>query len=335
MSGTLLDGHDVVLFDLDGTVYRGGELVPQAKDAIQRVHQRDLPVRYVTNNASKPAAAVAERLTSLGLAADAAEVSTSAQAAAAMLGALLPTEARVLVVGTPSLAAEVDKVGLVPVRQCADEPVAVVQGHSPDTSWENLAEACLGIRGGATWIACNGDLTLPTEHGELPGNGAMVAALRAATGLEPRIAGKPQRPLVDSAVSSAGGGTPLMAGDRLDTDIAGAVNAGISALFVLTGVGTPGDALAAPPGLRPTHIASDLSALHRPKDESAISDHPGWKVRVGDGELELAACSGLGPDAVSALRALCTAWWPVGSGAVRVRAAESQAAEVLQRLGLI
>lgn len=334
MTGTLLADHDAVLLDLDGTVYRGGQLAPGADEAIAGVREAGVLARFVTNNASKPAQAVADHIRDLGLEADADEVSTSAQAGAALLAAQLPAGSKVLVVGSESLAGEIDNVGLVPVRRVDEEPVAVVQGHSPDTGWWNLAEACLAIRGGATWVACNSDLTLPTERGQLPGNGAMVTALRAATGAEPQVAGKPERPLLDRAVDSAGAQRPLMIGDRLDTDIAGAVTYGMPSLLVLTGVGTPEDALFAPPELRPGHIAEDMRALLRPSAESAVGEHEAWKVRVGERALELSANSAASADRLTALRALCAAWWPVGSGRIAVQAGDARAEQALRELGL-
>ena len=129
-------------------------------------------------------------------------------------------------IGAPWLAESVTLAGLVPVRLATDEPVAVVQGHSPETGWRTLAEACIALRTGADWVACNVDSTLPTDRGLLPGNGAMVAALIAATGLQPRVAGKPARPLLDAAIRLVDAQRPLVVGDRLDTDIACAVAAG-------------------------------------------------------------------------------------------------------------
>lgn len=329
MSGTLLDDHDVVLFDLDGTVYRGGELVPGALEAIQQVHDRGVPVRYVTNNASKPDQAVVDHLVGLGLAAERSEVSTSAQAGAAVLAEKLPTGSRVLVVGSAALESEVDRLGLVPVSEFADEPVAVVQGLSTELAYRDFAEACLAIRDGALWVACNADRTLPTERGLVPGNGALVELLRAATDQDPLVAGKPERPLLDRAVFSAGGSRPLMVGDRLDTDIAGAVKAGMPSLMVLTGVNTPRHLLEAAPGERPGSVAADLRGLHAPKSEVAIADQPAWSVTVGD-RLELSS-RGDG-DELGALRALCAAWWSAGSGPVQVEGADDAARAALRAL---
>ncbi|GAA4615021.1 HAD-IIA family hydrolase [Saccharopolyspora hordei] len=333
MSRTLLDGHDVVLFDLDGTVYRGGELVPGALEAVREVHRRGVQVRYVTNNASKPDQAVVDHLAGLGLTAERAEVSTSAQAGAAVLAEKLPAGSRVLVVGSAALVSEVDRVGLVPVSDFADDPVAVVQGLSTEIAYRDLAEACLAIRAGALWVACNGDRTLPTERGLVPGNGALVDLLRSATDQEPLVAGKPERPLLDRAVRSAGGRSPLMVGDRLDTDIAGAVNAGMPSLMVLTGVNTPADLLFTAPDMRPDHVAADLRGLLQAPEEVAIGAQPGWQARVADGVLELAR-SAPEADALAALRTLCATWWATSSGPVEVRAADEHAKAALHELGL-
>ncbi|RRO18782.1 HAD-IIA family hydrolase [Saccharopolyspora rhizosphaerae] len=331
MSGTLLDDHDVVLFDLDGTVYRGGELVPGALEAIQQAHRRGVAVRYVTNNASKPDQAVVDHLVGLGLEAERSEVSTSAQAGAAMLAEKLPAGSRVLVVGSAALESEVDRLGLVPVSGFADEPVAVVQGLSDELTYRAFAEACLAVRDGALWVACNADRTLPTERGLLPGNGALVELLRAATDQDPLVAGKPERPLLDRAVASAGGSRPLMIGDRLDTDIAGAVKAGMPSLMVLTGVNTPRHLLEARPEDRPGHVAADLRGLHAPKSEVAIGEQPAWSVTVGD-RLDLSS-RGEG-DALGALRALCTAWWSTGSGPVQVEGTDDAARAALRTLDI-
>src|SRR6185312_17167359 len=146
-----------------------------------------------------------------------------------------------------SLAAEVKNVGLEPVRLWSDEPRAVVQGHSPETAWADLAEAALAIRAGATWVAANVDRTLPSERGLLPGNGSMVAALRTATDRDPQVAGKPAPTLLNDALARGEFRSPIVVGDRLDTDIAGATAADLPSLLVLTGVSTAADMVHAIP----------------------------------------------------------------------------------------
>jgi HAD superfamily hydrolase (TIGR01450 family) len=333
---TLLEQHDAMLFDLDGTLFRGGKAVVGAPEQVHEVTRQSVRVGYLTNNGSRSADQVVAHLRSLGFPAEEREVVTSGQGAAAMLADRLPAGAEVLVVGTAALGGEVKHVGLA-LAITAEQAKAVVQGHSPDTAWRDLAEACLAIRAGALWVACNDDATLPDERGLLPGNGAMVAALRAATGAEPLVAGKPERPLFDEAIRRLAARRPLVVGDRLDTDIAGAVAAGLPSLLVLTGVSRAGDLLSAPRETRPSYVAADLAALHEDVDLLAPADQPSWQVRTSDGELTLVAGEGADPDGgdpVVALRALCAAHWRRGGGPTRVRAADDAAARALHALAL-
>ncbi|SDD77404.1 HAD-IIA family hydrolase [Actinokineospora iranica] len=311
MSDRLLDLYDAVLADLDGTVYRGGEAVVGAAESLDVARERGVVVRFVTNNASRAPLAVAAHLTGLGIAAQPGEVSTSAQAGAALVAQRLDAGAEVLVLGTDALAAEVAAVGLVPVRAHGDGTQAVLQGLSPELAWRDLAEAAVAIRAGALWVACNVDRTLPTERGLLPGNGSLVAALRVATDREPLVAGKPAAPLLTEAIRSAGAERPLVVGDRLDTDIAGAAVVGADSLLVLTGVSTALDLVRAGPDERPTYVAADIQAITESAATLEIGPKAGWDVRLtADRRVEV---SGDG-DPLDLLRALCATWWDAGSG---------------------
>ncbi len=323
----LVDAHDCLLLDLDGTVFRGPAPTPGALETLAAVGARKL---YVTNNASRSAGEVANHLTVLGFTADAGDVVTSAQSAARAMSRRLPRDAKVLVVGTNSLAAEVALVELQPVRSHGDAPVAVVQGHSPHTCWADLAEATLAIRGGALWIATNADVTLPTERGLLPGNGSMVAALRAATGAEPEVVGKPAPTMLRDALARGNFHTPLVVGDRLDTDIAAANAAGLPSLLVLSGVSTPADLILAARGRRPTYVADDLRGLRQPAARARIGPQPGWCTQITEGAITVTSRGG--SDALSALRAVADAVW--GSGASVVVAGDGPSREALQRYGI-
>lgn len=335
MKRRLLDIYDALLLDLDGTVFRGGKAVPGAAEAVQAARENGTAVRFVTNNASRNSQDVADHLTGLGVPADPVEVSTSAQAAGTVLAGRLRQGDEVLVIGTAALADIVTAAGLRPVRAFHDGVAAVVQGISKDTGWRDLAEACLAIRSGALWVACNMDATLPTERGELPGNGSMVAALRAATGQEPVVAGKPARPLMDEAITSAGASSPLVVGDRLDTDIAGAVTAEVDALLVLTGVTKPAELLAAPAWLRPRYVAAGVGDVRGPAAELEIGPQRGWEVERS--ELALTARwtgNGKGADKLGLLRALCAAHRPIDGGEVVVRAEDDTTRDAVSALGL-
>ena len=335
----LLDGYDAVLLDLDGTVVRGAQSVDGAPDVVNELRQAGLTLQFITNNASRAPEDVAKHLTALGVRTAPEEVLTSAQAAVELLANQQPAGAAVLVVGSEALAAEVASAGLRPVIAASEQPAAVVQGHSPDTGWPQLAEACLAIRSGAMWVACNVDRTLPTERGLLPGNGAMVAALQAATDCEPTVAGKPARPLLDTAVSRTGAQRPLVIGDRLDTDIAGARAAGLDSLLVLSGVSDIVALLAAPPEQRPDHLGADLRVLREPLEKARIQPLPGWRIEIdSDGALLLhnvgTLSDPLDADPLDALRTLCALWWDEHAGPVQVRAGDEYASGVLEELGL-
>lgn len=308
MSDALLAAYDAVLFDLDGTVYHGARVIPGAPETVRATREHGTPVRFVTNNASKAPDEVVAHLIGLGMPAETDEVHTSAQAGVQLLEERLEPGAEVLVVGTRALADEVARAGLKPVRKTGDDVRAIVQGHSPDNTWAALAEACLAIRAGALWVACNVDATLPSERGLLPGNGSMVAALRTATDVEPLVAGKPQPLLFETAAKSAGAEHPLVVGDRLDTDIAGAVAAGVDSLVVLSGVATPQQLIEAIPAERATYLAKDLTALTEPAEGLKIGPRPGWSVTTRDGVLE---AEGDGDD-LDLLRVLCHAAWETG-----------------------
>lgn len=329
--------HDCLLLDLDGTVFRGHAPTEGAVETLDGIGNRKL---FVTNNASRSADDVAGHLRELGFSASADDVVTSAQSAARLLAEHLPGGSAVLVVGTDALAAEVSAVGLRPVRLFAEDPVAVVQGLSTTIGWPELAEAALAIRSGALWVSANLDPTLPTERGLLPGNGSMVAALRAATGSEPLVAGKPAPALMEDALARGRFGSPLVVGDRLDTDIAGAQAAGLPSLLVLTGVSTARDAVYAEAGHRPGYIAADLRALLVAADELAVAGHPAWAVHVGPDAVTVSATGrDPGADGLSVVRATARAVWDAGCSApdrpLAVRAGDEVALAALQRWSLL
>ena len=333
--GTLAQQYDCLLLDLDGTVFRGHALTEGAAESLDKVPGRTL---FVTNNASRSADEVATHLRDIGLQATADDVVTSAQSAAHVLAAQLTSDSRVLVVGTDSLADEIAAVGLRPVRLFHDEPHAVVQGHSTDTGWINLAEAALAIRAGALWVAANVDATLPTERGLLPGNGSMVAALKAATDAEPQVAGKPSPTLLTDALARGDFRAPLVVGDRLNTDIAGANAAGLPSLMVLSGVNSARDAVHAVREQRATYIGYDLRSLHQDAGVLAVAPQPAWHVETGDRSITVSTGGDDAPgDDLSIVRAVADAVWASNDDAqsVTIEAADDTAHDALQRWSLV
>jgi glycerol-1-phosphatase len=331
---TIAQEHDCLLIDLDGTVFRGARPTDGAVQSLSEVRSRKL---YVTNNASRSPDEVAAHLRELGFTVTGEDIVTSAQSAAHLLAAELPPDSPVLIVGTEALANEIATVGLRPVRRYDDNPVAVVQGLSTTIGWPELAEAALAIQAGALWVAANIDPTLPTERGLLPGNGSFVAALRMATGAEPKVAGKPAPTLMTDAVARGDFRAALVIGDRLDTDIEGANAAKLPSLMVLTGVNTPRDAVYAKPAQRPTYIGRDLRSLHQDGKLLAVGPQPGWQVDVGDEAVTVSGRGGDDGDGLSVVRAVASAVWsaPLDGRPARIEAADDRARDALQRWSLL
>ncbi|MGZ4617985.1 MAG: HAD-IIA family hydrolase [Frankiaceae bacterium] len=324
--------HDVALLDLDGVLYLGKEAIPNVAPALRAARSDGMRLAFVTNNAMRTPIEVAEHLAALGVPASPDEVVTSSQAAAAILSERLPAGAAVMVVGGRGLQQAVRGAGFSDVTSADDDPAAVVQGLDPDITYQRLAEAVLAVRRGVLWVATNRDLTLPTPRGLLPGNGALVALVAAATGRTPEVAGKPERALHAESIRRSHATRPLVVGDRLDTDIEAAVRWQTPSMLVLTGVTSPLDLLSAAQHRRPDYLADDLRGLIRTHPEVASVGTGwrcgGWIARVQHGWLHFShaaagdpfgardggADDADGPDGLNALRAACMAVWHAPEG---------------------
>lgn len=258
---TPIDGVDCLYLDLDGVVYKGPDAIPHAVESIRGTSVRSI---YLTNNASRTDAEVAEHLSSFGLDVQPDDVVTSPQAAMRLLAAHLQPGDPVLVVGGAGIVVEVEARGWRVVRTAAEQPKAVVQGFHPSVGWKELAEASFALHTGIPWVATNGDWTIPVAGGIAPGNGTLVSAVHTAVGRLAEFAGKPERHMYDVATERYGAASPAMVGDRLDTDILGATRAGIRSIMVLTGVDRGASLIGADPSMRPDHVIEDLRGLTEP-----------------------------------------------------------------------
>lgn len=324
---TPLDGVDAVLADLDGVVYAGPGALPHAVESLNAA-AATARLGYITNNASRTDASVAEHLTSLGLDVAPADVITSPQAAMRLLAGIVPPPATLLIVGGAGLVDEAVKAGYTVTRSAEDAPDAVVQGFAPEVAWTDLAEAAFALKvpeeeGGIPWIATNTDWTIPRERGVAPGNGTLVSAVHTAIGRLATVAGKPETPIFEEATARFNAKKPLFIGDRLDTDILGAVRSGIESALVLTGIDRPKHVLAAPEGSRPTYILSDLRELHEPYPEATSKDGVfsvnGAAVRVVGADVEIVA---EGESQIDLLRAGAAAIWASGTPVFVLRVPE-------------
>jgi phosphoglycolate/pyridoxal phosphate phosphatase family enzyme len=252
MSG-LPDRVRLVIFDLDGVVYRGSEPVPGAPELVDFLHGTGVAVRFATNNSMSTRWAHVDRLAEMGIRATAEEIVTSTSATIEHLRRHAPEVRTVLAIGADGMEAELRDAGLdvtTAGRAAAVDPGgplehtydAVIVGLDPFVDYARLSTAMAAVAGGARLIATNADARYPTPAGFLPGAGAIVAALAKATGVVPEVIGKPA-PAMFIATLEAAGVAPsecVVVGDNPDADVAGAHRAGCSAILVLTGVADRG-----------------------------------------------------------------------------------------------
>ncbi|MDF1488035.1 HAD-IIA family hydrolase [Tessaracoccus caeni] len=266
----LAESYDAALFDLDGVVYLGPYAIEGVPDALAELRATGVRLGFVTNNAARTPATVAEHLRELGIDASETDVVNSTQATLRLLRQDLPHGARILAVGTEALVEQLQGAGFTVVTSRHDEPVAVVQGYHPAIEWRQLDDAALAIQAGAQWYATNPDFTRPGPEGLVPGCGAQVGVIQLCVTVTPKMAGKPFRPLLDETVARLEAAHPLFVGDRLDTDILGAHNVGMDSLFVFTGAHGKADLASAAPDHRPTFIGSSVAALLQPAREVSV-----------------------------------------------------------------
>jgi glycerol-1-phosphatase len=259
VSATVFERHDALLVDLDGVVYRGDQATPGAADVLERVRRTGRRVVFLTNNSSRTPDEVAQKLRRLGIPAAPGEVVTSALATAAMLrreGSDGPRTA--FVVGGRGIREALEGIGIRLVDAPADRTDLVVIGWDPTSTYDVLRTAGLLVQRGARLIGTNADGSYPAPDGLWPGAGALLAAVVATTSAAPTIAGKPAAPMFEAAADLARASDPLVIGDRLDTDIAGADRMGWDSMLVLTGASRRRDLAFAP--VLPTYVGGSIAA---------------------------------------------------------------------------
>ncbi|HZB04320.1 MAG TPA: HAD-IIA family hydrolase [Actinomycetota bacterium] len=300
MSPSPADRFDAFLLDLDGVLYRGGDPVEGAPEAVDALRSRSKAVVFVTNNSWRTPAQVAAKLEGMGIHAPPEEVVTSGQATAAQLRRDLGANgATAYVLGGEGVRSALADAGIDSADGEPDRVDVVVVGWDRDLTYDRLRTATVLIGRGAGLVATNADPSYPAPGGELwPGAGAILAAVEAGSGRRATVVGKPQRPLFDLAVDRAGSRAALVVGDRIETDIVGAANAGLDSALVLTGASTPADLLVA--DALPTMVVANLRELTDERTEPSIvragSSHQG-AVRALLDEMGLTAEPGWDRDA--------------------------------------
>jgi len=264
MNAAALTAVRAVLFDMDGVIYVGTRLLPGVQDLFDYLVSSGRQWLCVTNNASKTPQQFVDTLAKMGVQAEPQQILGSAEAAAGWLREQVDhagwAAGKVIVMGQDGLKTALTAKGF----ELTDDPLTAtyaVAGINFQLTYEDLARTALAIRAGAKFIGTNSDPSYPTERGQLPGAGSILALLATATGVQPQVIGKPNRGMFDQALKRLGVAPheTLIVGDRYDTDIQGAVPLGLLTTGVLTGVTTLSEWERADP--RPTFVVPGLPEL--------------------------------------------------------------------------
>jgi 4-nitrophenyl phosphatase len=257
-----------VLLDMDGVLYVGNQALPGVQELLDYLDASGRKWLCVTNNSSRTSQDFSDKLAAMQVTVDALHILGSAEATANWLAERMPPGTKVLMMGEASMRAALARKGfdLVTDPFAAEVVVATIFFG---LTYAILSDLALAIRNGARFVATNPDTSLPTERGQVPGTGSLVALLAAATGRQPEFVGKPYPGMFEQAMHRVGTqpGETLMVGDRYETDIEGALELGMPTAGVLTGVSTRAEYASAinPPQLVVPGLP-ELLALFRKAD---------------------------------------------------------------------
>jgi len=237
---TQLNLHSIqaLVADMDGVFWLGDTPLPGLKDFFDFLHTRSIPYVLATNNASKTQDQYVQKLAGFGIEVDRDRILTSSLATAAYLRPQYADDAKAYVVGQDGLRSALREAGFEVMDDSSQPVEVVVAGIDFALTYETLKHAVLLIQRGARFVGTNGDLTFPIDGGFAPGAGSILAAIQAATAVEPVVIGKPGRIMFDIALKKMGTSPQetAMLGDRLETDILGGQQAGLKTILVKTGV---------------------------------------------------------------------------------------------------
>lgn len=231
------------LLDMDGTIYLDETLFDGTLEFLQYVRQSGGRYLFLTNNSSRGTDAYIAKLARLGIQAAAEDFLTSADATIRYLRAVYPPDTRYYVCGTQSLKNQLRLSGLQVAQRLEEDPKVVLLGYDTELSFEKLENCCILLNRGAEYVATHPDLVCPTWYGSAPDCGSIIEMLHTATGRRPKVIGKPQPEMALLAMEKWGvrPEQTCLIGDRVYTDIACGVNAGIDTIFVLSGEGVMAD----------------------------------------------------------------------------------------------
>lgn len=247
------------LIDLDGTVYRGKQALPHAKEFVEWLQQTGKRYLFVTNNSAPLPEELADRLRQMGISADPEHIFTSSQATVMYIKEHAAIEnPSYYAIGEKGLHTALQNAGFVYEE---DSPDYVIVGIDREITYKKLMTASLAIQKGAVFLGTNADKRVPAERGLVPGAGSLNAAVAAASGVNPVWVGKPEARMLEYSMRKMGTlhKETVMIGDNLDTDILAGANAGLYTILLLTGYSKREDADHSL--VKPTAVINDLTEL--------------------------------------------------------------------------
>ena len=255
------------LLDMDGTLYLDEHLFDKVPEFLNLIRRRGGRYLFLTNNSSRGVEGYIAKMRRLGIETAPEDYMTSADAAEHALLTEFPGR-KCYVSGTASLKAQLRQAGVDVTDTLSDDITVLLSGFDTELTFQKLEDSCILLNRGVTWLATNPDWVCPTWYGSVPDCGSVCRMLTTATGREPLFLGKPQPAMAELALRRTGFSPEqaVMIGDRLYTDVACGINAGIDSIFVLSGEGTEADI--AQYGIHPTWIFSDIAALYRQLEET-------------------------------------------------------------------
>lgn len=245
------------VFDMDGTIYLGGKILPAARELLDYLRQSNRKYLFLTNNSSADKHYYQAKLQQMGIECQAEEILTSGEATVRYLHNIKP-QARIYLLGMPSLEQEFRDWGFELAEQDVDY---VVLGFDRTLTYDKLTKACNLLRAGVPFLATHADINCPTEDGYIPDCGAMLAFFKASTGVEAQVVGKPNTSFLQMAINKleCQPNELAMVGDRLYTDILMGINASVCTVAVLTGETTQAEI--GKSNYKPDYVCKDLSVL--------------------------------------------------------------------------
>ena len=262
-----LKDKKLFLLDMDGTLYLSDRLFDGTLDFLDYVKRSGGRAVFMTNNSSRGLDAYIRRMAGFGIVCGPEDFVTSTDASIRYLKETYGPDTRYFVCGTESLKQQLRSAGLciaeektagAPGTDPGDLADVVLLGYDTELTYRKLEVCCILLSRGADYIATHPDLVCPTWYGSAPDCGSIIALLKTATGREPRVIGKPQPAMVKLAMERTGipAEQTVVIGDRIYTDIACGVNAGVDTIFVLSGEGVPSDVEKY--GIRPTYVYNGI-----------------------------------------------------------------------------